>query len=240
MRNTMRLVPLFATLLFATPACAQTHSMMEHHPEEAGTRVRLVETAQRTVRQDRLRAILRAEVTGPDARRVQAEINRRMTAAVERAKAAPTIKVETGSYSLYEERPPNGNTTWRGQQSLALIGTEFNDVLQLAGELQQAGLVFSGMQFELRPETARAYEDELTAEALKRLRERADKIATGMDMKVIGIREISVGNVLGDTPRPPVRMRMEAMAAPAAPPVAEAGDQIIQISVQAEIAVGPK
>jgi hypothetical protein len=59
-------------------------------------------------------------------------------------------------------------------------------------------------------------------------------------MKVIGIREISVGNVLGDTPRPPVRMRMEAMAAPAAPPVAEAGDQIIQISVQAEIAVGPK
>jgi hypothetical protein len=29
-------------------------------------------------------------------------------------------------------------------------------------------------------------------------------------------------------------------AAPAAPPVAEAGDQIIQISVTAEIALGPK
>ena len=82
---------------------------------------------------------------------MQAEINRRMTAALERAKANGSIRVETGSYSLYEERQPNAGTTWRGQQSLALIGTEFNDVLALAGELQQAGLVFSGMQFELRP-----------------------------------------------------------------------------------------
>lgn len=235
----MRFALPLAALLIATPAFAQMHPMEHHHGDPSVTKVRLVETAQRTVRQDRLRAILRAEVTGPDARRVQAEINRRMTAAVERAKAAPTIKVETGSYNLYEERPPNAGTTWRGQQSLALIGTEFNDVLQLAGELQQAGLVFSGMQFELRPETARAYEDELTAEALKRLRERAEKIAAALDMKVIGIREVSVGNVLGDTPRPPVRMRMEAMSA-TAPPVAEAGDQVIQISVQAEIAVGPK
>lgn len=238
----MRIAPLVAlALIAAAPACAQSPMMEHHHPhEDSLTRVRLVETAQRTVRQDRLRAILRAEVTGPDARRVQAEINRRMTAAVERAKAAASIKVETGSYSLYEERPPNAALTWRGQQSLALIGTEFNDVLQLAGELQQTGLVFSGMQFELRPETARAYEDELTNEALKRLRERGEKIAAAMDMKVIGIREISVGNVLGDTPRPPVRMRMEAMAASAPPPVAEAGEQIIQISVTAEIAVGPK
>jgi hypothetical protein len=35
-------------------------------------------------------------------------------------------------------------------------------------------------------------------------------------------------------------MRMAEMAASAPPPVAEAGDQIIQISVTAEIAVGPK
>jgi predicted secreted protein len=236
----MRIAPLVALMLIAAPPAGAQMMHEHHHPNDSSTRVRLVETAQRTVRQDRLRAILRAEVTGADARRVQEEINRRMTAAVDRAKAAPTIKVETGSYSLYEERPPNAGPTWRGQQSLALIGTEFNDVLQLAGELQQTGLVFSGMQFELRPETARAYEDELTNEALKRLRERAEKIAAAMDMKVIGIREVSVGNVLGDTPRPPVRMRMAEMAASAPPPVAEAGDQIIQISVTAEIAVGPK
>jgi predicted secreted protein len=231
-------IVLFAALalLAARPAAAQ-HP--DHHDDPTLTKLRLVETAQRTVRQDRLRAMLRAEVTGPDARRVQAEINRRMAAALDRAKANGSIRVETGSYSLYEERQPNAGATWRGQQSLALIGTEFNDVLALAGELQQGGLVFSGMQFELRPETARVYEDEMTSEAIKRLRERGDKVAAGMGLKVIRVRELSVGNVMGDQPRPPVRMRMEATMAQAAPPVAEAGDQIIQISVQAEIVLGP-
>jgi predicted secreted protein len=236
----LRCVPLFAlALLAAAPAAAQPQHH-DHHADEAATKLRLVETAQRTVKQDRLRAMLRAEVTGPDARRVQAEINRRMTAALERAKSNGSIRVETGSYSLYEERQPNAGTTWRGQQSLALIGTEFNDVLALAGELQQAGLVFSGMQFELRPETARAYEDEMTSEAIQRLTERGDKVAASMGLKVVRVRELSVGNVLGDQPRPPIRMRMEAATAQAAPPVAEAGDQIIQISVQAEIVLGPK
>ena len=230
------LLAVFA-LLAAAPAGAQPHH--PHHADEDLTNLRLVETAQRTVKQDRLRAMLRAEVTGPDARRVQAEINRRMTAALDRAKTVTSIRVETGSYSLYEERQPSGGTTWRGQQSLALIGTEFNDVLALAGELQQGGLVFSGMQFELRPETARAYEDELTSEAIQRLKERGDKVAAGMGLKVVRVRELSVGNVQGDQPRPPIRMRMEAAPASAAPPVAEAGDQIIQISVQAEIVLGP-
>ena len=234
-----RFAPLVAVaLLAAAPAAAQPQHP-DHHADPNLTTLRLVETAQRTVRQDRLRAMLRAEVTGPDARRVQAEINRRMAAALERAKANGSIRVETGSYSLYEERQPNAGTTWRGQQSLALIGTEFNDVLALAGELQQAGLVFSGMQFELRPETARAYEDEMTAEAIRRLKERGEKVAAGMGLKMVRVRELSVGNVLGDQPRPPIRMRMEAATAQAAPPVAEAGDQIIQISVQAEIVLGP-
>src|SRR5688572_20400399 len=110
-------------LLAARPAAAQHHA--DHHDDPTLTKLRLVETAQRTVRQDRLRAMLRAEVTGPDARRVQAEINRRMAAALERAKTNGSMRVETGSYSLYEERQPNAGTTWRGQQSLALIGTEF-------------------------------------------------------------------------------------------------------------------
>lgn len=236
-----RLAPLVAlAFLAAAPAAAQPQHHHDHHADQGLTNLRLVETAQRTVKQDRLRAMLRAEVTGPDARRVQAEINRRMTAALERAKSNGSLRVETGSYSLYEERQPNAGTTWRGQQSLALIGTEFSDVLALAGELQQGGLVFSGMQFELRPETARAYEDEMTSEAIQRLKERGDKVAASMGLKVVRVRELSVGNVLGDQPRPPIRMRMEAATAQAAPPVAEAGDQIIQISVQADIVLGPK
>jgi uncharacterized protein len=231
-------LPFAAVLLLAAPAAAQMHP---HHDVDASqTRLRLIESAQRTVKQDRLRAILRAEVSGPDARRVQAEINRRMTAAVEKAKTVSSVRVETGSYGLYEDRPNNASPVWRGQQTLSLIGTEFGDVLQLAGELQQSGLVFSGMNFELRPETARTYEDELTAEAIARLKERADRVAQTMGLKVEHFREINVGNVLGDPPpRPMMRMR-EMSAAQAAPPVAEAGEQVVQISVQADIVLAPR
>ena len=113
----MRIAPLVALMLIAAPPAGAQMMHEHHHPDTSLTRVRLVETAQRTVRQDRLRAILRAEVTGPDARRVQAEINRRMTAAVERAKAAASIKVETGSYSLSLDRRylHNGPADWTGQ-----------------------------------------------------------------------------------------------------------------------------
>lgn len=230
-------LPLAAALLVAAPASAQMHP---HHDVEASlTKLRLTESAQRAVKQDRLRATLRAEVSGPDARRVQAEINRRMTAALDKAKSVASVRAETGSYGIYEERPNNASPVWRGQQSLTLIGTEFGDVLQLAGELQQTGLVFSGMNFELRPETARSHEDALTAEAIARLKERAERVAQTMGLKVERFREVNVGNVLGDQPPRPM-MRMEMASAKAAPPVAEAGEQIVQVSVQAEIVLGPR
>ncbi len=228
---------LAAALLLAAPAAAQMHP--HHHADPSQTTLRLTETAQRMVRQDRLRATLRAEVSAPDARRVQAEINRRMTAALDQAKPVASVRAETGSYTLYEERHNNASPIWRGQQSISLIGTAFEDVLQLAGALQQAGLVFSGMNFELRPETARSHEDALTAEAIARLKERAERVAETMGLKVERFREVSVGNVLGDQPPRPV-MRMEMSAAKAAPPVAEAGEQVVQVSVQAEIVLGPR
>lgn len=236
MRHAM---PVAAILLLASPAAAQTPMHPHHDADPSLTRLRLTESAQRTVKQDRLRATLRAEVSGPDARRVQAEINRRMTEALDKAKAVASVRAETGSYGLYEERRDNASPVWRGQQSLSLIGTAFEDVLQLAGDLQQAGLVFSGMNFELRPETARGHEDELTAEAIGRLKQRADRVAGTMGMKVERFRTITVGNVQGDQPPRPM-MRMEMSAARAAPPVAEAGEQVVQVSVQADILLGPR
>src|ERR1700676_2422875 len=64
-------------------------------PVEGQTVLHLSQTADRAVRRDRLRAQLRAEAVGSDAKRVQADINRLMTAALERAKSVTGIKVET-------------------------------------------------------------------------------------------------------------------------------------------------
>jgi predicted secreted protein len=182
---------------------------------------------------------LRAEVTGPDATRVQSEINRRMAAALERARAVPTVRAETRGYWVNQERPHNTPVRWRGQQMLALIGGDAAATLALAGELQQSGLVMSGMNFDLLPETARAAEDELTAEALKRLRERAARVAAAMALNIRNIRDVRVGQVGGQIPPRPMMMRADA-AGSVAQPVAEAGETTVRVTVDAEVVLVPR
>jgi predicted secreted protein len=227
----------FAVLLLASAASAQTAAPV---PGEDGTTVlHLSEFAERVLRQDRLTIQLRAEVTGPDAARVQSEINRRMTAALERARAVAGVRAETRGYWVHQERPQNSPVRWRGQQMLVLTSGDAAAALALAGELQQGGFVMSGMNFDVLPETARAVEDELTAEALKRLRERAARVAAAVDLSVRNIRDLRVGQVGGPMPPRPMVMRAEA-AAPAPPPAAEPGETTVRVSVDAEIILVPR
>jgi predicted secreted protein len=186
-----------------------------------------------------LRAQLRVDATASSARQVQADINKRMASALERARAAAGVKIETGGYSVYEERQPNGAAKWRGSQTLSLTGGDFAQVLALAGDLQGDGLATSGLVFELAPETARTAQDDLTTDALRRLRQRAERIAADLQMTVLRLRSVRVGNVGGDQPQFPVQMR--AMAAPAKmpEPVAEGGDAKVQVSVEADILLAP-
>lgn len=229
-----RLLPVLAIMLLVGTAAAQTTA-----PRDDGTTVlHLGEFAERVLRQDRLAVQLRAEVTGPDAARVQADINRRMAAALDKARTAAGVRAETRGYWVHQERPQNAPARWRGQQMLVLTSDDAAAVLALAGELQQGGLVMSGMNFDLAPETARAAEDELTVEALKRLRERAARVAAAMDLAVRNIRDLRVGQVGGQMPPRPMMMRAEAAAAP--PPVAEPGETTVRVNVDAEIVLAPR
>jgi predicted secreted protein len=214
--------------------------------EQEGTVLHLVASAERLMRRDRLTATLRAEAVGPDARRVQADVNKKMAAALERARAVRSVRAATRGYSVYEERPANnaGPSRWRGSQSLELVGQEAGDLLQLAGELQSDGLVMGGLSFDIAPDTLRGAEDELTGEALKRLRQRAERVAADLDMTVLRIRDMRVGNA--DAGRTgPILMRAMAAAAPpggaapAPPPAAEAGETPVQVTVEADVVLAP-
>jgi predicted secreted protein len=228
---------LFAGALAASGASAVAAEHEDAAPEGA-TVLHLGETADRQIPRDRLRAQLRVDATGAGAKQVQADINKRMASAMERARAAAGVKVETGGYSVYEERQPNGASKWHGSQTLSLTGSDFAQVLQLAGELQGDGLATQGLAFELAPETARAAQDDLTTEALRRLRHRAERIAGDLQMTVLRLRSVHVGNVGGDQPQFPVPMR--AMAAAKMPePVAQGGDAQVQVSVDADVILGP-
>lgn len=228
---------LLAIVLSAGSAAAQAPAPA---PRDEGTTVlHLSEHAERVLRQDRLTIQLRADVSGPDAARVQTEINRRMTAALERTRAVAGVRAETRGYWVNQERPQNAPARWHGQQMLVLTSGEAATALALAGELQQSGLVMSGLHFDLSPQAARAAEDELTVEALKRLRERAGRVAAALDLAVRRLRDVRVGQVGGQMPPRPVLMRAEAASA-AAPPVGEPGETTVRVSVDAEVILAPR
>jgi predicted secreted protein len=210
---------------------------------EGATVLHLGDTADRELPRDRLRAQLRVDATGAEAKQVQAEINKRMASAVARAHAAAGVKVETGGYSVYEDRSTNAAARWRGSQTLSLSGGDFAQVLALAGDLQGDGLATSAMVFELAPETARAAQDDLTTEALRRLRQRAERIAADLQMTVLRLSSVHVGNVGGNQPQFPVMMRAMASGvssqAKMPDPVAEGGDARVEVSVDADVILMP-
>ncbi|HEY1298906.1 MAG TPA: SIMPL domain-containing protein [Stellaceae bacterium] len=223
------LAPLVALcLLNLVPAAAQS-------PQHPPTVLHLTQTAERKVVRDRLRIELRVEEKGQDAQSVQAAINRRMAAALGRARQVQGVEVETGGYSVGEETPQNEPVHWRGSQSLILTGKAADAMLTLAGTLQSDGLVMSSLGYEVSPETLRGAEEDLTGEALAGLGLRASSIADRLHLAVQGYQELRVGNAETEGPAIP---RFAAAMAKAAP-VAAPGEATVRVSVAAAVLLGP-
>jgi uncharacterized protein len=219
---------LSGLLLFsAVPVMAQS-------AEPSPTVLHLSQTAERKVMRDLLRVEFRAEETGADPLALQAAVNRRMAAALGSARQVQGVAVETGSYTVDEEQPPNAPSRWRASQSLILTGKAADAVLQLAGTLQSDGLLMSAMAYEVSPETVRGAEEDLTGEALAGLAQRASSIADRVHLSVLRYRDLRVGNAeTGGQPMP--RFAAMAMAAP----VAQPGEAVIRVTVSADLLLGP-
>ncbi len=227
----------FALALMPLPAAAAEPQSAPSG--DATTMLHLSEQAERMVARDRLGAVLRVEGSDADAARLQADINRRMAAAVARAKGVPGVTVSTGGYSVYQEHPKQGPAQWHGSASLTLAAQEAAPLLALVGTLQQNGLALSSLAYELSPEAARAVEDELTAEALARLRQRAERVARSLGLSVLRIGDLRLGNAGGIVPMPrPLFVARMREAAPA--PAAEPGEATVSVSVDADVLLVPK
>jgi predicted secreted protein len=228
-----------ALLLLSLPAAAAETAGAT--PRDA-TMLHLNEQARRQVPRDRLVAVLRIEGADADVARLQSDINQRLAAAVARAKAVAGVTLTTGGYYVYQDRPKERPAQWRGSASLTLDAKETAPLLALVGGLQQSGLVLSSLGYELSPEATRAVEDELTAEALARLRLRAQRVAQRLGLSVVRISDLHLGNAGGTPPVP----RLFAAAAPAsmsaaaALPVAEPGEATVSVAVEADIELRPK
>lgn len=223
-----------AFLIAAAPAWAQPAPPPAAAP--AGTTLTLSAHADKTLPRDRLQAELRVEAVDANAARVQADVNRRMAAALAHAKTVTGVTVETTGYSVYPERDAKGNTIrWHGSQALHLTSSDFPALLNLVGALQGQGLAMSNLAAELSPAAAKAAQDELTDTALKDIRARADRIAATLGTHVERYSELRVGNA--SVPPVPVRFMAANVAASGSmpPPVAAAGDATVSVSVDATV-----
>jgi predicted secreted protein len=231
-----RLLAALAVTLLPVFASAQTPNLQL---ADNATLLHLTEQAQRLVMRDRLHLVMRAEAVDGDAARLQAEINRRMTAAVARAVAAVTV--ETGGYSVYQE---NGkllqSPQWRGIATLSLTARDPAPLLTLAGSLQQDGLLLSTMAYELTPDAARAVEGELTDEAITRLKQRAEHTATALGLAVERIRNLRIGNAGGVQPVPRMFAENGSPSSSYAAPVAEPGQATVTVSVDADVVLASR
>jgi predicted secreted protein len=124
---------------------------------------------------------------------------------------------------------------------MSLTGKDFAAALALVGTLQSSGSLLEGLSFDVAPETLRATEDELTAEALAGLHARAEKITAALKMNVVRYKTVDIGNAMtGGVPPMPRMMTVTVSKSAAAPPVqAEAGESTVSVTVQAQVIMAP-
>lgn len=210
-------------------------------------------TERAQVPQDLLTASLRIEKEGADAKAVQAEINSVMAKAVETSKAVSTVKVSTGHYYVYQydpnPQPPrpvedkDGKAAekpvmkWRGSQSLQLQSTKADDLLKLAGSLQDSGLVMENLGYSLSPEKADEAKDNLMEAALAKVKAKAERAGKAMGKSRTDLVEINVDSS-DSFVHAPVMMRAMAMDGAAmekaSAPTAAPGESEITLTVSAK------
>lgn len=197
-------------------------------PASAETLLRLTQTAAVRVAPDELQAAMRAEAQAPGAAAAQAAVNAAMEKAVAEMHATGGIQGGTGGYVVFQVAQPNPH--WQAGESLTFTGGDGAAVLALVGRLQAQGLAVQSLGWQVRAATAQAAHAQAEAKALAALRVRAEAVAKVLGLRFDSFREIRLDGARPAPPGPRLLMGAAAMAAP----VAEATDQEVSASVEAD------
>ncbi len=243
----MKRVPFFLALaLLALPIAAHAEGL--DLPPEGSTIINFSATEKRTMPQDLLIASLRIEVEDKaNPATVQRKINEAMKKALALAKADSAFKVSTGAYSVYKYDQPvivdrttgeqKNDPVWKGSQTIDIESKDATKLLDTVGKIQDLGFAMNNLAYTLSPEVVDKVRDELMVEALKKLQSKAKVVAETLGKSKVDLVDVNV-----DTGGPVVpmykTMRMEAMAMDAGaaampPPVAEAGETDVSLTVSA-------
>lgn len=200
--------------------------------------VELSAEAQREVPNDQLTATLYVEETQGDAAKLAASVNRALAEALKVAREYPAVRTRSGSQHTMPVYAPRGGVLqgWRARAELRLESRDFTAASALIGRLQ-AGMQLGSFVVSVAPETRRAAENELIAEAVAAFRTRAEVAQKALGGRAYKVQRIALNTGGGVLPGPRV-MAMQARAADAgaAPPV-EAGASLISVNASGAVEI---
>jgi len=221
--------------LLALPFAAQAQPAPLATPL-AETALHIAESAEVTRAPDEVVAVLRAEARAGSAAAAQEAVNRLITAAVERTRGVPGVRVATGGY--WTNRVDDGRA-WQAAQQITLRAGEGAALLDLVGALQAQGFATSSLNWTLTRDTRRAAREEASRLALDALRRRAESVAEQLGLMLVGLREVRI-DVPDQAPRPMAMMAAARAPGAATAPVAVSEDIPVNASVQAVAVLRPR
>lgn len=181
-------------------------------------------------------ATLYAEHGGASPAEVAAQVNQRIAAALETARAQADIKVQTGAVStwpVYDKDGVGRIETWRMRAEIRLESRNISAMSELIGVLQQ-DLALAQLMMQPASETRRKAIDEATVDAIRAFEARA-RLVAGTFGREYRIRHLTIADGGGFQPiYPRVQASMMKMDA-AAPAALEGGESQVSVNVSGRI-----
>lgn len=174
-------------------------------------RVEFQVQVQREVPNEITRAVMVVERENIDPTVLARDINSVMSTALDTARGVSEVRVSTGNYRTWAVQKDQRILRWRASQELILESADPAALHSLLGRLQQQQMLLRSLDYQVSRARMAQLEDELTAEALKAFRERAELIQASLDATGYDIVQLRIDH--SGAPQRPLRMMAMAEAA---------------------------
>lgn len=225
----------FAAAMGAVFVLGLAGSAQADEPSDPRNRASFQVVVTREVANDWATARLAAVAEGQDPARVAAEVNARIEQALGRIGREKGVEVESGAYSTHPIYDANRIVRWQARQEVRLESADMGRLAKLIGSLQEQQLLLSGIGFSVKRETREALESELTLEALRKFRARADLVTKGMGSAGWSLVALTVGQGGAQPPFYAMRAESDMAMKSAAAPSFEAGKSDLSVTVDGTI-----
>jgi predicted secreted protein len=205
--------------------------------EPAAPRYNTVEfqaDVRREVQNDLLNATLYVEVNDASPAVVADRVNKSVNEGLRTAREFKGVTARSGSSQTFPVYT-RGNVLqgWRGRAEIRLESKDFEAASRLIGKLQSS-MQLGGMHFSVAPETRRAVESELIAEAIAAFKARAGTVQSALAGSGYKLQHLNISTG-HNAPQPRFAMARAAAAPEVTAPDLEGG--VSQITVTARGAI---